>query len=200
MLRIVAAILVCLVVSPAPAPRQALGQVLLPVDLGVPNLTQQTQVWCWAAVAQQIIYWLQGDSPPQCALVEAANGAPPEVCCVYQNPGCFTTGSLSQIQFLISYFGGSSSSLAPPADPMTVYNTLASGRPIIMAVQNSPFSGHVVVLTGMSWVPGNFGPEPVLHINDPLSWSFFGQPVAYVQLLPFWSAAIVVCEPGGPCP
>ena len=40
------------------------------------------------------------------------------------------------------------------------------GRPIVLAVRSSPFSCHVVVLRGM----GCWGPEPILHINDPLAW------------------------------
>lgn len=42
-----------------------------PVQLGIPNLPQETQVWCWAAVAQQIIAHSRGAAytPPQCALV-----------------------------------------------------------------------------------------------------------------------------------
>ena len=34
--------------------RQATAQ---PVDLGIPNVPQETDVWCWAAVAEQIIRW-----------------------------------------------------------------------------------------------------------------------------------------------
>ena len=46
-----------------------------PVDIPIQNLSQQTPVWCWAAVAEQIITWRRGGSPPQCVLVAAAFGA-----------------------------------------------------------------------------------------------------------------------------
>ena len=54
-----------------------------PVDLGIRNILQETQVWCWAAVAQQISLHLRGpnDTPPQCALVAIAYNAGPEYCC-----------------------------------------------------------------------------------------------------------------------
>ncbi|MFX4223359.1 MAG: papain-like cysteine protease family protein [Thalassobaculum sp.] len=158
-----------------------------PIGLGIPNIPQETQVWCWAAVAQQIIYWKTGDAPPQCALVAIANGAHPGFCCS-GNPQCAVTGHLQQIQFLIGQFGGSMSTIAPPAGPGPVYNTLSNGNAIIMAVQSSPFSGHVVVINGMSC----YGPNAVLHINDPIGWPMLSQPVPFQQVLPFWSAAIVV--------
>ncbi|NQW08315.1 MAG: hypothetical protein HQ481_00335 [Alphaproteobacteria bacterium] len=168
-------------------PRFAKAQCA-PIDLGIPNIQQQTQVWCWAAVAEQIITWKQGGSPPQCALVAMANGAPPGFCCNFANPQCVITGQLQQIQWLIGQFGGSFTSIAPSAPPDVVYNTLANGRAIIMAVQSSPYSGHVVVVRGMSC----YGPNPVLHINDPIGWPFMAQPVPFQQIAPFWQAAIVV--------
>ena len=158
-----------------------------PVDLRIFNIRQQTQVWCWAAVAQQIINWKTGNSPPQCALVAMANNAPPQYCCS-GNPQCVVTGSLQQIQWLVAQFGGAFSTIAPPAGPYPVYQTLSSGRAIIMAVQSSPVSGHVVVIRGMSCS----GDHPILFVNDPAGWTFFSQPVPFGQLVPQWQAAIVV--------
>lgn len=158
-----------------------------PVDLGIRNIRQETQVWCWAAVAQQIIHWRTGNSPPQCALVAMANNAHPQFCCT-GNPQCLVTGSLQQIQWLIGQFGFSYSTIAPPAGPVPVYETISARRPIIMAVYSSPYSGHVVVIRGMSCM----GPNPVLHINDPIGWSEFAQPVAFHHMLPYWRHAIVV--------
>lgn len=165
---------------------------LPPVNLNIQNILQDTPVWCWAAVSQQIILRSKGPSntPPQCALVAVANNTNPQYCCSnYQN--CSVTGSLQQIQWLISRFGGHYSSIQPPANPMIVYNTLRSGRPIIMAVQNSGLAGHVVVLTGMHWVMSSNGTHhAVLHINDPMS--HFTQPVPFQNIAQYWQAAIVV--------
>lgn len=164
------------------------------VNLPISNIPQQTQVWCWAAVAQQIIQASLGSdqTPPQCALVAMAYGANPNVCCAGMgNPACVRTGSLEQIQYLIAQFGRRFSSLAPPTDPMTLYNTLASGRPVILAVRTGIISSHVIVLTGMSFPPDGFGGvTPVLHINDPLA--HFTQPLAFQSLIPIWMSAIVV--------
>ena len=165
-----------------------------PVNLPIQNITQQTRVWCWVAVAQQIILARQGpaNTPPQCALVAMANGAHPNVCCSgLGNHNCVKTGSLQQIQYLIGQFGGSYSSIQPPANPMVLYNTLASGRPIILQVKTGQMSAHVVVLTGMSFVPNGFGGVvPVLHINDSLA--YFNQPIPFSNLIPIWMSAIVV--------
>jgi hypothetical protein len=162
-----------------------------PIDLGIQNIPQQTPVWCWAAVAQQIIFALRGASgtPDQCGLVAIASRVPPAACC--QSPAsCMRTGQLVEIQGLILHFGGHYSAITPPASPMAVYQTLASGRAIIMAVQSSPYSGHVVVIRGMAWVPAPMGVQPVLYINDPMG--YFTQPVPFMNILPYWRAAIVV--------
>ena len=167
------------------------AQVPPSVDLGIQNIPQETPLWCWAAVAQQIIFALRGPNgtPPQCGLVAIASNAPPQYCCQMPTP-CMRTGHLQEIQGLILHFGGHPSSIAPPTDPMTIYRTLASRRAIIMAVQTSPFSGHVVVIRGMAWVPTPMGVQPVLFVNDPMG--FFTQPIPFMDILPYWSAAIVV--------
>jgi len=163
------------------------------VSLPIQNIPQETEVWCWAAVAQQIVHAMRGprDTPPQCAMVALANDARPEVCCdqFYRyngNPFCRVTGSLEQIQWLIGYFGGRYSTLAPPTNPRVLFDTLQRGHAIILGIQYSPYLGHVVVLRGMSVVNG----VPVLHINDPLE--YFTKPVPFHNLLGYWSKAIVV--------
>jgi hypothetical protein len=114
---------------------------------------------------------------------------PSGICC--NNPAaCLATGSLQQIQALIHHFGGHASQIAPPTDPMTLYHTLRLGKPIIMAVQSTPFSGHVVVVRGMAWVPTPAGIQPVLFVNDPLS--YFSAPIPYQNFIGYWRAAIVV--------
>ena len=158
-----------------------------PVDLGIPNISQETMVWCWVAVAQQIIFWKTGSAPSQCALVAMANAVHPANCCG-GNPQCHVTGQLQQIQYLIAQFGGSMSTISPPAGPGPVYNTLLARQAIIMAVQSSPYMGHVVVIRGMSC----YGSNPILHINDPMGWPMLSQPTPFQQIMPYWSAAIVV--------
>jgi hypothetical protein len=172
--------------------RSVSAQVLPPVDVPIPNIIQMTQVWCWAAVAQQIINAKAGASntPAQCALVALANGASPAVCCSGYNPACLRTGSFSQIAGLIRHFGGSTSTYAPPTDPMTLYRTLQSGRAVILQIRSGYATSHVVVLRGMSFMPTPYGVEPVLHINDPLA--YFTQPVPFRQLAPMWMDALVV--------
>lgn len=182
---------------PQPGPPPGWGQPQAPqlpppVDLPIQNIPQQTQVWCWAAVAQQIIMATRGPqaTPPQCALVARAFGQHPNSCC--GNPAnCTVTGQLPQIQALIAEFGGRHSSVQRPTDPMTLYQTLAAGKAIIMAVKSSPFAGHVVVLRGMAWMPTPYGTvEPMLIINDPMA--YYTQPVPFSQVAQIWEQAIVI--------
>ena len=172
--------------APAAAQARALPP---PVDLGIRNIMQDTDVWCWAAVAQQVIVKRKGRSPPQCALVAMVHGRYPSFCCPHYDR-CAVPGSLKQIQVLIRNFGQRATSISPPTDAMSLYRNLRAGNPIILAVRNSPYSGHVVVLTGMSWVQGARGPEAVLHVNDPLE--VIPARLTFRDLLPRWLAAIVV--------
>ncbi len=175
--------------SIAPAAGKARG---LPptIDLGIINIQQQNAVWCWAAVAQQIITKRRGQSPPQCALVAMANGNNPSYCCP-DSGRCAVTGTLAQIQKLIANFGGRQSSIRQPSDPMSVYRMLRAGQPIILALNNAgQQSGHVVLLTGMSWVRTRHGAEPILHINDP--YGTIPPRLHWRQLMHRWHAAIVV--------
>ncbi|OWY23966.1 hypothetical protein C7N43_36095 [Sphingobacteriales bacterium UPWRP_1] len=174
--------------QPAQIPPTA-QQQYPPVDLYIQNIAQQTITWCWAAVAQQIIFWKRNYSPNQCELVAIAYNANAQYCCAYPQ-ACTVTGSLEQIQSLIMYYGGSFSAITPPADPYSLYQTLAAGRAVILALQSTPFSGHVVVVRGMEWVQTAWGMQPVLYINDPMS--YFSKPVPFYDLLGYWQAAIVV--------
>ncbi len=179
--------------QPGPAPGWGpQPQLPPPVDLPIQNIPQETQVWCWAAVAQQIIMATRGPqaTPPQCALVARAYGQHPNSCCG-NSANCTVTGQLPQIQGLIAEFGGRHSSVQRPTDPMTLYQTLAAGKAIIMAVKASPFSGHVVVLRGMAWMPTPFGTvEPMLIINDPMA--YYTQPMPFSQVAQIWEQAIVI--------
>ncbi|MDP3660976.1 papain-like cysteine protease family protein [Phenylobacterium sp.] len=198
---LIAAVLWLAACSPpadTPAPAQArvdangmFDRPLPTVDLPIRDLRQETGVWCWAAVAQQIIMASRGPeaTPPQCALVAVANGAPPEFCCNGANPQCVRTGSIPQIQGLISQFGGRTSTSAPPTDPLTLYRTLAMGHAVIIGVTGQG-GGHVVVARGMSFQQTPYGWEPLVHINDPMA--LYTQPVPYRQFAQAWKAAIVV--------
>jgi len=166
---------------------------LAPVDLPIPNISQQTDVWCWAAVAQQIINATIGPvrTPSQCALVAAANNMPAQLCCEQGVPACYRPGNITEIQQLIGFFGGRYSQYAMPADALTLYRTLAAGRAIILQLRPAGQTiGHVVVLRGMSTIPTPFGFTPVLHINDPMAQ--YTQPVPFDQILPIWQSAIVI--------
>ena len=168
-----------------------LSQPLETVDLPIENFRQQTDVWCWVTVAQQIIAATRGvdNTPQQCELVATANGVAPDVCCNGYNQQCVTTGSLQQISGLIAQYGGRTSSFAAPTDPMTLYNALRGGHAVIIAL-NMNGSGHVVVARGMMTRAVAGGYEPVVILNDPESE--ITQPIPFSQVEPMWEQAIVV--------
>lgn len=165
---------------------------LSPVDLPIQNLPQETEVWCWAAVSQQIIAASRGmqSTPPQCALVAIANGASPQACCQTRDQRCVRTGSLQQIQDLIQRYGGRTSSYAAPTDAMTLYRTLKMGHAVIIGVNAGQGMGHVVVARGMSFQQTPQGLVPFVHVNDPMA--HFTQPVPFNQIAAVWRQAIIV--------
>lgn len=162
------------------------------VDIPVRNILQETEVWCWAAVAQQVINYMHGshNTPPQCHLVAVANGAHPAVCCQEYNPLCIRTGSMSQIQFLIEKYSWTYTSYNLPTSPQVLYNTLASRKIVILSVQSGFMASHVIVLRGMYFIPTPYGVEAMLLVNDPLS--HFPQAVPFSQIVGMWIGAIVV--------
>lgn len=163
-----------------------------PVNLPIQNIQQQTGVWCWAAVAQQIIAAAQGPgrTPPQCALVEAANGASPGACCNAAGHACVSMGSMQQIEDLIDRFSGHNASYAPPADAMTIYRSLAAGNPVIMQLNSGPQRAHVIVVRGMSFVQTRYGVVPMLYVNDPRAG--VSRMVRFDRIAPRWMSAMVV--------
>lgn len=171
----------------------AAAQLPPPINLGIVNLAQEGPAWGWASVARQIIAWKNHDlinAPQQCALVAMANGAPPETCCSGVNPACNIGGSNQQIQMLIASFSASYAFLAPPAQPMVLYNTLQSARPIILQIATGPSTANVVVLQGMEWYQTAAGPRAMLLINDPRN--IYPALVPFESIAPIWMSAIVV--------
>ena len=177
--------------TPAQMP-EALSADLAPVDLPIENISQQTQVWCWAAVSQQLIAASRGmaNTPSQCQLVAAAYGADPGPCCAGQDQRCVTTGSLQQIQALIQQYGGRTSTYAEPTDAMTLYRTLKMGHAVVIGIDAGQGMGHVVVARGMSFQQTPEGVVALVHINDPMA--HFTQPVPYPQVAAVWRQAIIV--------
>ena len=182
-------LLLAFTIAGTAAPAAAQLHSLPPVDLGIRNIMQDTDVWCWAAVAQQVIVKRKGRSPPQCALVAMVHGRYPSYCCPHYER-CQVAGSLRQIQVLIRNFGQRTTTLSAPTDAMSLYRTLRAGHPIILAIRHSPYNGHVVVLTGMTWTEGAGGREAILHVNDPLR--VLPNRMTFRALVPRWQAAIVV--------
>lgn len=165
---------------------------LAPVDLPIENIGQETPVWCWAAVSQQIIAASKGaaETPAQCALVATANNAPASLCCADRDPRCTTTGSLQQVQSLIQHFGGRTSAYAEPTDAMTLYRTLKLGHAVVIGIDAGNGMGHVVVARGMSFEDTPQGVVAMVHINDPMA--HFTRPVPFGQVASVWRQAIIV--------
>lgn len=167
------------------------SQPTLPsIDLYIANIPQDTQCWCWAAVAQQIITKYRGISLTQCYLVAKAKNLPVSYCCQNSMPCRSMLGHLNEIRYLIQLFGGRYSSIAPPTHPTILYGALQQGKAIIISVQTSPSTSHVIVIRGMRWLQTNYGLKAVLLINDPMN--YYSSEVFFDSILSSWHSAIVV--------
>jgi hypothetical protein len=163
---------------------EAHGQALpAPIFLQVPTIVQQTPRWDWVALAQQLIAVKMAPNPPpaQCALVEYAYGANTGACCATYNSSCEVGGNMAQVAWLIGNSGANVSQFSLPTTPADIYNTLKSGRPIILLLKDVPVlnSYHYVLIRGMHFEAKDGSVAAILHVNDP--WT------AYVWKFPFLS-------------
>jgi hypothetical protein len=157
------------------------------VNIDIQNRLQETQVWCWVAVAQQIIAYSAGRSPSQCALVASADLVPPAMCCSGYNPSCVHTGSMEQLRFLLLAYGSNTSQIImAPRDPRVLYQHLDNDHPIVLQIRSGVASTHVVVLRGMRLTSN----DAILYVNDPMS--IYTQAVPYSRLYPIIVNALVV--------
>lgn len=153
------------------------------VYIDIENRTQQTSVWCWVAVAQQLIEHSRGVSPTQCALVATTIGMAPVYCCSGYNPSCVRTGTMDQLRILLLAYGQSASSIITVSrDPMPLYNELINGHPIVLQVRTSTISTHVVIVKGMRFTRDRDEIKAWLIINDPMRMET--HVVAYSRIYP----------------
>lgn len=162
-----------------------------PVSLPIPSRLQQTQVWCWVAVTQQVLMYSQGQSPAQCELVATANSVPTSHCCASYNPSCVRTGSMEQIRLLLLAYGNRVSDVIPtPRDPYVLYRHVRDGHPVILQIRSSMTTTHVVVLRAVTYMRSNDSIVAVLSVNDPMS--VYTQNIEYSRLRPHLVNALVV--------
>lgn len=180
-------LLVALIAAVFVVPARA--QVPPPIDLGVINIPQQTPVWCWAAVVEQVVRWRSGGSgPSQCQIVSAANGFPAEHCCgpAVGAPICLRPGGVQEMQQALFSLVNIRSSVFGPLSWQQLYQFLSLGRPVLVLLHSTPFSGHVVLVRGMFFVPQG----PVLIVNDPMA--YFSQPVPIQAFYAFWTGSVLL--------
>ncbi|HET7433260.1 MAG TPA: C39 family peptidase [Thermoanaerobaculia bacterium] len=124
--------------------------------LSVPYVSQQTQVWCWAAVIEMILRYYSVPAT-QCQIV---SGYVLRQCCA-GDPSCFVTASVTTIQAAMYQLGGVQSQwISGPLTFDQVAQEIGAGRPIMIEYRGS-FAGHVVLIVGYSRA------NNLLKIYDP---------------------------------
>jgi len=161
-----------------------------PIELNIPNIEQERNTWCWAALAQQVLVSRTYGSPPsQCELVTISNiklGHSELDCCQNQtDPVCDRFGDQRDSIGLVTQYGGQARQVPLPS-PEEIYNYLVAGSPLIIIFQRTEDAKHAYLVRGLSWV----GDEARLLINDPAGRD--SQTVNYDLVRPSWADAIVI--------
>jgi hypothetical protein len=181
---LIALLSVFICVGPAHADHDDVDEYAI---LPIANRLQETPVWCWVAVSEQVIAYSRGNSPRQCALVAVANNSPPVMCCGGYNPACVRTGTMDQVRTLLLAYGNNASDvIAPPRDPRVLFDRIVAGQPVILQVRVGGTATHVIVLKGVELING----RAYMTVNDPMS--VYTTPVDYAILYPKLINALIV--------
>jgi hypothetical protein len=155
------------------------------VSLAVPEIRQQTNVWCWAAASEMVLRYY-GRSYSQCDILSTWLAYP---CCspFGIDPLCQVAApDMYTIRDTIAYFGGPTSSVTGPLTFAQIRSEIDAGRPIILGYLGS-FAGHVVVIYGYEETSAQ------VLIHDPYYGTF---QVPYAATFTYsgqlvWSTSIV---------
>ena len=140
-----------------------------PLDLNIPNVEQETNNWCWAAVLVQILdRYSYGDTPSQCDLVNTANierGDGSVDCCVNpSDPVCDRLGGNGdEMSFFLGRYGVPYEVIEAPATPEAVYEYLNAGKALMVQILMPEGYNHLFLVTGIYWE----GDEAILRVNNP---------------------------------
>jgi hypothetical protein len=198
--RALAALMIALVFCARPTSTQAQQSLPPPVNLPVPVVLQQTQVWCWLASSEMVIRYLNnGFSYTQCQMLEKGYGLPPGACC--GNPGaCMVTAqSWSAIQAVLA-FGGLKGTIRPALSANDLYLTLRRNHPVIAQISEGGQGTHAIVLRAMRFAQVIVGYYPnglpavqtvaYVAVNDPLN--IFPQEAEFSRLSSVWMDSLEV--------
>lgn len=157
-----------------------------PVELSVPHYVQETDVWCWAAVARMVIAYFRGEegTPPQSRLVELILDLPEGHCARSPMPVECAQASYSFFVNMLMRVGGARHvrELAS-MDALGVYSALAMRNVIVAEMRIAEDMTHVVVMRGV-WVRDRQAFTIDVLVNDPSP--LIGKPVwmPYADLIP----------------
>ncbi len=122
------------------------------IDLQVPRYTQQTHVWCWAAVVQMIAAHFIGEAstPSQKEIARMALGQPFDDRWARGIPDdAVMPHSAEFIRLMVKLLSRRVSDWFPPCSAEELYANLYFGNPVILHVHTGGMTSHVIVVAGM---------------------------------------------------
>jgi hypothetical protein len=125
-------------------------------------VSQQTQVWCWAAVTSEMLTYY-GVQNYQCQLVGLVTYNVVNACCGTGDPACLTTASLETMEYLVYQLTSGRVSMYEIQGALSfdqVVATIDAGNPFVIGYEGS-FSGHVVLVVGYD------KSSQEIYIHDP---------------------------------
>lgn len=145
-----------------------MGRPLGPIDLNIPHRTQETEMWCWAAVSEMVITHFVGASstPPQKELARMALGMEPAP--VWETaipPAAVVPHGAEFIRLMVKVLSRRASEWHPPCTAEELYANLYFGNPVILHLLIGADTSHVVVVAGIRPAATSGAFEVLL--NDP---------------------------------
>jgi hypothetical protein len=125
---------------------------IVPIDLRIPHRTQQTEVWCWAAVSEMVIAHFLGaaSTPPQKELARMALGLERDASWENGIPAeAIVPHATEFVRLMVKVLSRRASDWYPACPAEELYANLYFGNPVILQLRTGESMSHVVVAGGM---------------------------------------------------
>lgn len=129
-----------------------MGRPLVPLDLKLTHVIQETSQWCWAAVIQMVAtHYSRGTAtPPQREIARMALGQPMDDRWAHGIPDdAVVPHNDTFIRLMVKLLAQRVSDWYPPSSAEEVYANLYFGNLVILHVLTGTATSHVIVVSGI---------------------------------------------------
>lgn len=145
-----------------------MARPLTTIDLRIPHIHQETDLWCWAAVTQMITAHFKGlgQTPSQKEIVRMSLGQAPSAAWTQGIPNDGVVPNSDHfIRLIVKLLARRASDWYPPCTAEELYAYLYFGNPVILHMRLVDNLSHVVVVAGIR--PTDVRGAFEVLLNDP---------------------------------